>query len=223
VIARVPLYVTLVSASPFGGGPATGNGWTSIEHQTDMEFSFSYASVLLGHRGMSESKLALAVQPHVTRLRTDPNNGRLIIEFQTETRFAGRYHPSSSTLSSPNHLSSFLGFDLELVGTQSYPTGASVQKWRAVSNYTLQDYTGNYTLLLVPCISNGSSSGDKTSMVPAKRNYFHTYKEECLSDKDSLVNVTLPVHYQQPFRPEPVHFSLEYDSLLQHYSFTFKS
>jgi hypothetical protein len=33
----------------------------------------------------------LAVKPHVTGIRTDPNNGRLVIEFQTETRFAGRY------------------------------------------------------------------------------------------------------------------------------------
>lgn len=204
---RVPLYVTLVSASPFGGAT-----WTTIEHQTEMEFSFSYASVLLGQRGVTESKLALAVQPHVSRLRTDPSNGRLVIEFQTETRFPGRYHPSASSLLSPAHLSPLLGFELELTGTQSYPTGASVQKWRAVSNYTLQDYTGNYTLLLIPCTTslNVSSSGQNGSGAAARKLHHQHYKEDCLSDKESIVNVTLPIHYQQPFRPEPVHFSLEY-------------
>jgi hypothetical protein len=86
VTVRVPLYVTLISASTGGH-----QSWTSVEHQTEMEFSFSYALVLLGQRGVAETMLALAVQPHVTRIRTDPNNGRLVIEFQTETRFAGRY------------------------------------------------------------------------------------------------------------------------------------
>jgi hypothetical protein len=149
VTVRVPLYVTLISASTGGH-----RSWTSVEHQTEMEFSFSYASVLLGQRGVAETKLALAVQPHVTRIRTDPNNGRLVIEFQTETRFAGRYLEGGSRLLSPPHhhfvAGQWLGFDLELMWSQIYPTGATFQKWRAVSNYTLQDYTGNYTLVLAP-------------------------------------------------------------------------
>lgn len=188
VTVRVPLYVTLISA-------ATGGlSWTSVEHQTEMEFSFSYASVLLGQRGVAESKLALAVQPHVTRVRTDPNNGRLVVEFQTETRFAGRYLDEGTRLFSPSHLPQ-LGFDLELMWSQTHPAGATFQKWRATSNYTLQDYTGNYTLVLVPCPFEQKSARPKAG------------KEDCQAAEP--FNVTLPIHYQQPFRPEPVHYSLE--------------
>jgi hypothetical protein len=61
VTVRVPLYVTLISASTGGH-----RSWTSVEHQTEMEFSFSYALVLLGQREVAETKLALAVQSHVT-------------------------------------------------------------------------------------------------------------------------------------------------------------
>lgn len=183
VTVRVPLYVTLVSVS------AGGLGWTSIEHQTEMEFSFSYAPVLLGQRGVTESKLALAMQPHVTRIRTDPNNGRLVLDFQTETRFSGKY--LEPELVSPVHLQQ-LGFDVEMTWGQLQAGGAYFQKWRAISNYTLQDYTGNYTLVLIPCTSDSKLTRNQDDCVPG-----------------DPVNVSLPIHYQQPFRPEPVHYSLE--------------
>ena len=51
----------------------------------------------------------------------------------------------------------WLGLDLELMWSQIYPTGATFQKWRAVSNYTLQDYTDNYTLVLAPCPASSDS------------------------------------------------------------------
>lgn len=188
VTVRVPLYVTLISAS------TGGLSWTSVEHQTEMEFSFSYASVLLGQRGVTESKLALAVQPHVSRIRTDPNNGRLVVEFQTETRFAGRYADNGTRFLSPTHLPQ-LGFDLEMMWSQIHSSGSTFQKWRATSNYTVQDYTGNYTLVLVPC------SSDQPKSVGRK------VKEDC--QPSDPINVSLPIHYQQPFRPEPVHYSLE--------------
>ena len=195
---RVPLYVTLVGASSTGAGT-----WKSVEHQTEMEFSFSYASVLLGRRGLAESKLALAVEPHVTRVRSDPNNGRLVVEFQTETRSAtgiGRgYQQSSARLISPAHLPRQLGFALELTEVKQLTSisASYLQKWRAISNYTLQDFTGNYTLKLIPCSSSSSAGTLKTD-------------EDCPADPDALpINLTLPIHYQQPFRPEPVHFSLE--------------
>lgn len=203
VTVRVPLYVTLIGAST-----GSHQSWTSVEHQTEMEFSFSYASVLLGQRGVAETKLALAVQPHVTRIRTDPNNGRLVIEFQTETRFAGRYLEAASRLLSPTHhhfiAGQLLGFDLELMWSQIYPTGATFQKWRAVSNYTLQDYTGNYTLVLTPC---PASSDQAQQIQPSKFGRLVNKKDDCQTA--DLFNVTLPIHYQQPFRPEPVHYSLE--------------
>ncbi|XP_057381732.2 extracellular matrix organizing protein FRAS1-like [Daphnia carinata] len=203
VTVRVPLYVTLIGAST-----GSHQSWTSVEHQTEMEFSFSYASVLLGQRGVTESKLALAVQPHVTRVRTDPNNGRLVVEFQTETRFTGRYLEAGSRLLSPTHhhfvAGQLLGFDLELMWNQIYPTGATFQKWRAVSNYTLQDYTGNYTLVLAPC---PASPDQPQQTQPNKFGRLVNKKEDCQTA--DAFNVTLPIHYQQPFRPEPVHYSLE--------------
>jgi hypothetical protein len=126
-----------------------------------MEFSFSYDLVLLSQRGVAETKLALSVQPHVTRIRTDPNNGHLVIEFQTEPLLAGRYLEGGNRLLSPPHhhfvAGQWLGLDLELMWSQIYPKGATFQKWRAVSNYTLQDYTGNYTLMLAPCPASSDS------------------------------------------------------------------
>lgn len=200
VTVRVPLYVTLISAS------TAGLSWTSVEHQTEMEFSFSYASVLLGQRGVAESKLALAVQPHVSRVRTDPNNGRLVVEFQTETRFAGRYADglaiNGTRFLSPDHLPQ-LGFELEMVWSQMHSSGSTFQKWRATSNYTLQDYTGNYTLLLVPCTPDHHHQSSKKSAATGIRKV----KEDCHPSEP--IRITLPIHYQQPFRPEPVHYSLE--------------
>jgi hypothetical protein len=160
-----------------------------------------------GQRGVAEIKLALVVQPHVTRIRTDPNNGRLVIEFQTETRFAGRYLEGGSRLLSPPHhhfvAGQWLGLDLELMWSQIYPTGATFQKWRAVSNYTLQDYTGNYTLVLAPC----PASSDAQQPANKFGRLMNNKKEDCQAADP--FNVTLPIHYQQPFRPEPVRYSLE--------------
>jgi len=189
VTVRVPLYVTMVTTGPM-------MSWSCVEHRTEMEFSFSYASVLW-HRGI-QSQLALSVRPQISRIRTDAN-GRLIIDLQTETRFAGRYlmnHPSDSEqntrLVAPDHLQQ-LGFDMELTWSQNNE-GSSLQKWRAVSNQTLQDYTGDYTLFLVPCqrIDLSRLDNDDADCVPM-----------------AAVNVTLPIHYQQPLRPIPVQFSLE--------------
>jgi hypothetical protein len=188
VTVRVPLHVAILTT-----GPALD--WSYVEHQTEMEFSFSYTSVLW-HRGV-ESKLALTTGPHITRIHSDAN-GRLIVEFQTETRFAGRYllrHPTDPTaktqLLAPANLP-HLGFHMELTWSQS-SHASCLQKWRAISNYTLQDYTGLYTLVLVPCLrtESGSDSADR----------------DCLPL--DTVNVSLPIHYQQPFRPQPVRYSLE--------------
>jgi len=189
VTVRVPLFVTMVTTGPM-------IGWSCVEHRTEMEFSFSYASVLW-HRGI-QSQLALSARPQISRIRTDAN-GRLIIDLQTETRFPGRYllnHPSDreegTRLVAPDHLPQ-LGFDMELTWSQNNE-GSSLQKWRAVSNQTLQDYTGDYTLFLIPCQRIDLSRLDKDDA-------------DCVPM--APVNVTLPVHYQQPLRPIPVQFSLE--------------
>lgn len=189
---RVPLYVTMVTTGPL-------LGWSCVEHHTEMEFSFSYASVLW-HRGV-ESQMALNARPHISRVRSDAN-GRLIIDLQTETRFVGRYllrhqtNGESSRLVAPAHLYP-LGFHLELTWTQN-DQGMTLQKWRAVSNQTLQDYTGNYTLIMIPCRKT-----DKSRPLRADADA----DEDCIAMDP--VNVTLPIHYQQPLRPEPVQFSLE--------------
>jgi len=182
VTVRVPLFVTMVTAGAV-------MGWSCVEHGTEMEFSFSYASVLW-HRGV-QSQLALTVRPHVSRVRTDAN-GRLIIDLQTETRFAGRYLLDGTRLVAPRHLPD-LGFRMQLTWSQNND-GSSLQKWTAVSNETLQDYTGDYTLFLVPCQRIDLSRLDKDDA-------------DCVPM--AAVNVTLPIHYQQPLRPDPVQFSLE--------------
>lgn len=196
VTVRVPLYVAIVTT-----GPALE--WSHLEHQTEMEFSFSYTSVLW-HQGV-ESKASLAPSLHITRIHSDPN-GRLIVEFQTETKFAGRYllrHPIDplvrTQLVVPASVPAF-GFETELTWSQTDTNANSVQKWRAVSNYTTQDYTGVYTLQLVPCLSVESAR-----LLDAQQ---HQQQRLDCQPVDTI-NVNLPIHYQLPFRPLPVRYALE--------------
>lgn len=201
---RVPLHVAVVTTG-------TSLDWSYVEHETEMEFSFSYNSVLW-HDAL-QSAVSLTPKLHVNRVHADPN-GRLIIDFQTEARFAGSYvahHPTDHWIKSQlvSSAASPVHFQLELISSRQN-NGIQIQKWRAVSNYTLSDYSGNYTLHLIPCLLLRSPAAAATAPVsptqPNPSSYLDA-QQECQAV--DAVNVTLTVAYQQAYRPSPVNYSLQ--------------
>ncbi|GAB6028191.1 Extracellular matrix protein fras1, variant 2 [Chamberlinius hualienensis] len=144
-IVRVPLHVANVFSS--------GNTWTSYEYQTEMEVSFNYESVLLP--SVFETNGDVEAYLHINRIYLD-GDGKLIIDFQTKPKFNGLFvmkHKSNSNISSNLKFLKFndLHFNLYLRWTAK-SNDKPIQSWRASSFYSLNNYSGNYVLELIPCI-----------------------------------------------------------------------
>lgn len=75
----VPLYVYYVYAT----API---GWGSLQHHTQMEFSFYYDTILW-HSGM-ETKGTLSGDLQVLKILVG-RDGKLIVDFKTQARFRG--------------------------------------------------------------------------------------------------------------------------------------
>ncbi|KAB0404833.1 hypothetical protein E2I00_005540, partial [Balaenoptera physalus] len=80
--------------------------------------------------------------------------GRLVVNFKTEAQFHGLFvlsHPASFTSSmimSVDHPG--LMFSLRLI--RSEPTyNQPAQQWSFVSDFAVRDYSGTYTVKLLPC------------------------------------------------------------------------
>lgn len=77
---RVPLYVYyLYTTAPVG--------WGSLQHHTEMEFSFYYSNILWQTGLESEGKIAGDLQVLKVLVGRD---GRLVIDLKTQTKFRGR-------------------------------------------------------------------------------------------------------------------------------------
>ncbi|KAL5018413.1 hypothetical protein ScPMuIL_004135 [Solemya velum] len=142
---RVPLYVSyLYATAPIG--------WGSLEHRTEMEFSFYYSTVLWKSGLQTTGKLSGHVQVLRIKIKED---GKLVVDFKTQPNFRGLYVLEHATL--PGFRSRLLSpmdrdisFDLTLLwGQQTFDSPH--QLWRATSNYNLKDYTGTYSIELIPC------------------------------------------------------------------------
>uniref|UniRef100_A0A8D3CPH6 FRAS1 related extracellular matrix 2b n=1 Tax=Scophthalmus maximus TaxID=52904 RepID=A0A8D3CPH6_SCOMX len=82
--------------------------------------------------------------------------GRLVVNFRTEARFRGLFvlsHPASrltSMVMCADHPG--LTFNLSLVRNE--PTyNQPIQQWTFISDFAVRDYSGTYTVKLVPCTS----------------------------------------------------------------------
>ncbi|GFO33130.1 extracellular matrix protein fras1-like [Plakobranchus ocellatus] len=186
---RVPLHVSYV----FATAPV---GWSSLEHRTEMEVSFYYNSVLWqsgletegGHRGRLQVVRILIA-----------DTGKLLIEFRTHAKFRGLFliqHPTLPGVTSRvvSTLTSGVTFDLKLVWSQA-TFDSPHQVWRATSNYNVKDYTGVYTVELIPCLVPATQAFDPTAdPLP------------CTARTPERFEVH--ISFQQSNRPVPLSYSL---------------
>ncbi|KAM8885583.1 extracellular matrix organizing protein FRAS1 isoform 1-T2 [Spinachia spinachia] len=188
---QVPLYVSYVYVT-------APRGWASLEHHTEMEFSFFYDTVLWRTGIQTDSVLTARLQIIRIYIRED---GRLVIEFKTHAKFRGQFVPEHHTLPghkshlmAPDHLGG-VEFDIQLLwSAQTFDS--PYQLWRATSSYSRKDYSGEYTVFLVPCTVQPTQPwidpGDKplscTAHAPEK--------------------FLVPIAFQQTNRPVPVVYSL---------------
>nr|XP_057925745.1 extracellular matrix protein FRAS1 isoform X1 [Doryrhamphus excisus] len=188
---QVPLYVSYIYVT-------APRGWASLEHHTEMEFSFFYDTVLWRTGIQTDSVLSARLQIIRIYIRED---GRLVIEFKTHAKFRGQFVPEHHTL--PGHKSHLLApdhlggieFDIQLLwSAQTFDS--PYQLWRATSSYSRKDYSGEYTVFLIPCtvqptqpwIDPGDKALSCTAHAPEK--------------------FLVPIAFQQTNRPVPVVYSL---------------
>ncbi|XP_037325115.2 FRAS1-related extracellular matrix protein 2b [Pungitius pungitius] len=151
VTLRVPLHVSYVFHSPVGAG-----GWQHFDLQSELRLTFVYDTAILWRDGIGsppENELQGALYPTSMRIN---GQGRLVVNFRTEARFRGLFvfaHPASpmtSMVMCPDHPG--LTFNLSLVRNE--PTyNQPIQQWTFVSDFAVRDYSGTYTVKLVPCTS----------------------------------------------------------------------
>ncbi|XP_012886943.1 PREDICTED: FRAS1-related extracellular matrix protein 2 [Dipodomys ordii] len=149
VTLRVPLYVSYVFHSPVGVG-----GWQHFDLKSELRLTFVYDTAILWNDGIGsppEAELQGSLYPTSMRIGEE---GRLAVHFKTEAQFHGLFvlsHPASFTSSmimSADHPG--LTFSLRLI--RSEPTyNQPVQQWSFVSDFAVRDYSGTYTVKLVPC------------------------------------------------------------------------
>ncbi|KAM6269950.1 LOW QUALITY PROTEIN: extracellular matrix organizing protein FRAS1 [Porphyrio hochstetteri] len=188
---HVPLYVSYIYVT-------APRGWASLEHHTEMEFSFFYDTVLWRTGIQTDSVLSARLQIIRIYIRED---GRLVIEFKTQAKFRGLFvmeHHSlpdvRSFLMAPDHLGG-IEFDLQLLwSAQTFDS--PYQLWRATSSYNRKDYSGEYSIFLIPCTVQPTQPwmepGDKALPCTAH----------------APERFLIPIAFQQTNRPVPVVYSL---------------
>ncbi|XP_054649210.1 FRAS1-related extracellular matrix protein 2b isoform X1 [Dunckerocampus dactyliophorus] len=151
VTLRVPLHVSYVFHSPVGTG-----GWQHFDLQSELRLTFVYDTAILWRDGIGSppgAELQGALYP--TSMRID-EQGRLVVNFRTEARFRGLFvvtHPASA-LSSMVMCADHPGLTFNLSLVRSEPTyNQPIQQWTFVSDFAVRDYSGTYTVKLVPCTS----------------------------------------------------------------------
>ncbi|KAM6907319.1 FRAS1-related extracellular matrix protein 2a [Xenentodon cancila] len=196
VTLRVPLYVSYVFHSPVGTG-----GWQHFDLQSELRLTFVYDTAILWQDGIGsppQSELQGSLYPTSMRIT---EQGRLVVNFRTRAHFRGLFvesHSSarnkraasmSSMVMSVDHVG--LTYNLTLV--RSEPTyNQPVQQWTFTSDFAVRDYSGAYTVRLIPCT--------------AAQNMEYTVPPVC-SPREP-VTFDLDIRFQQVSDPVAVEFSL---------------
>ncbi|NXU54362.1 FRAS1 protein, partial [Turnix velox] len=188
---HVPLYVSYIYVT-------APRGWASLEHHTEMEFSFFYDTVLWRTGIQTESVLSARLQIIRIYIRED---GRLVIEFKTQAKFRGLFvmeHHSlpdvKSFLMTPDQLGG-IEFELQLLwSAQTFDS--PYQLWRATSSYNRKDYSGEYTIFLIPCTVQPTQAWVEPGEKPLP----------CTAHAPE--RFLIPIAFQQTNRPVPVVYSL---------------
>ncbi|XP_064877235.1 FRAS1-related extracellular matrix protein 2-like [Oncorhynchus nerka] len=189
VTLRVPLFVSYVFHSPSAPG-----GWLTFDLRSDLRMTFTYDTSILWRDGIgSPPNAPLQGSLHPTSMRIN-GEGRLVVTFRTEARFRGHFilsHPGvsgSSVVTSDAH--SGLLFSLFLVRSESTLTH-TLQAWSFVSQLAVRDYSGSYTVVLLPCLIPEGGHTDPPVCHPRPP-----------------LSFSLDVRFQQVSDPVPVEFSL---------------
>uniref|UniRef100_A0A8C9Q481 Extracellular matrix organizing protein FRAS1 n=1 Tax=Spermophilus dauricus TaxID=99837 RepID=A0A8C9Q481_SPEDA len=188
---HVPLYVSYIYVT-------APRGWASLEHHTEMEFSFFYDTVLWRTGIQTDSVLSARLQIIRIYIRED---GRLVIEFKTHAKFRGQFVMEHHTLPdvksfilTPDHLGG-IEFDLQLLwSAQTFDS--PYQLWRATSSYNRKDYSGEYTIYLIPCTVQPTQPWADPGEKPLA----------CTAHAPE--RFLIPIAFQQTNRPVPVVYSL---------------
>ncbi|XP_060043899.1 extracellular matrix organizing protein FRAS1 isoform X2 [Erinaceus europaeus] len=188
---HVPLYVSYIYVT-------APRGWASLEHHTEMEFSFFYDTVLWRTGIQTDSILSARLQIIRIYIRED---GRLVIEFKTHAKFRGQFVMEHHTLPdmksfilTPDHLGG-IEFDLQLLwSAQTFDS--PYQLWRATSSYNRKDYSGEYTIYLIPCT------------VQPTQPWVDPGEKPLACTAHAPERFLIPIAFQQTNRPVPVVYSL---------------
>ncbi|XP_075419717.1 FRAS1-related extracellular matrix protein 2 [Tenrec ecaudatus] len=190
VTLRVPLYVSYVFHSPVGIG-----GWQHFDLKSELRLTFVYDTAILWNDGIGsppEAELQGSLYPTSMRLNEE---GRLVVNFKTEAQFHGLFvlsHPASLTSSviiSADHPG--LTFSLRLI--RSEPTyNQPVQQWSFMSDFAVRDYSGTYTVKLLPCSTPPHQS----------------YRLPLICNPREPVTFDLDIRFQQVSDPVAAEFSL---------------
>ncbi|XP_070250414.1 extracellular matrix organizing protein FRAS1 [Myotis yumanensis] len=188
---HVPLYVSYIYVT-------APRGWASLEHHTEMEFSFFYDTVLWRTGIQTDSVLSARLQILRIYIRED---GRLVIEFKTHAKFRGQFVMEHHTLPdvksfimTPDHLGG-MEFGLQLLwSAQTFDS--PYQLWRATSSYNRKDYSGEYTIFLIPCT------------VQPTQPWVDPGEKPLACTAHAPERFLIPIAFQQTNRPVPVVYSL---------------
>ncbi|XP_022376363.1 FRAS1-related extracellular matrix protein 2 [Enhydra lutris kenyoni] len=190
VTLRVPLYVSYVFHSPVGVG-----GWQHFDLKSELRLTFVYDTAILWNDGIGsppEAELQGSLYPTSMRIGEE---GRLVVNFKTEAQFHGLFvlsHPASFTSSmimSADHPG--LTFSLRLI--RSEPTyNQPMQQWSFMSDFAVRDYSGTYTVKLLPCTTPSHQE----------------YRLPVTCNPQEPVTFDLDIRFQQVSDPVAAEFSL---------------
>ncbi|KAM4706610.1 FRAS1-related extracellular matrix protein 3 [Discoglossus pictus] len=190
VTLRVPLYVSYVFHSPAAVG-----GWQHFDLQSELRLTFVYDTAILWNEGIGsppESELQGSLYPTSMRINEE---GRLVVNFKTEIRFRGQFvmsHPGtslSSMVMSVDHPE--LTFSLSLLRSeQSF--NQPVQQWSFISDFAVRDYSGTYTVKIIPC----SASPNQEYTIPV------------ICNPREPISFDIDIRFQQVSDPVAAEFSL---------------
>ncbi|KAL6483774.1 hypothetical protein MHYP_G00086460 [Metynnis hypsauchen] len=148
VSLRLPLFVSYLFSGP--------SGWMTFDLHTEMRLTFVYDTSILWHQGIASppnTELRGSLYPTSMRINEE---GRLVVTFRTETGFRGLFilsHPGSSVQSVVRCVDQpVLSFSLSLLSTES-TFNQPMQTWSFTSQHSVHDYSGSYSLSLVPCVA----------------------------------------------------------------------
>ncbi|KAA0722212.1 FRAS1-related extracellular matrix protein 2 ECM3 -like protein [Triplophysa tibetana] len=149
VTLRVPLFVSYVFHSPVAVG-----GWQHFDLRSELRLTFVYDTAILWQDGIGsppEAELQGAMYPTSMRINDE---GRLVVNFKTEARFRGQFVMSHSgtTLTSMIMSADHPGLTFTLTLVRTEPTyNQPMQQWSFVSDFAVRDYSGTFTVKLIPC------------------------------------------------------------------------